>query len=76
MTVCVSGFLLHSHTRMWLRPEAFSTSAKKTTFSACLVPPYPPARYTFIHALLFLHSGHLCIRDAHASQHTRWPHSL
>ena len=37
--------------------------------------PYPPARYTFIHADLRRHRGHLSILAAHTSQHTRCPHS-
>jgi len=49
-----------------------------TRFSGLPPKPlaYPPALYTFIHALGLLHSGHLFILAAHVSQHTRWPHSL
>ena len=61
-----------SHDATYTGPPR-STNA---SFPYVSVPSYPPARYTFIHALFFLQSGHLCILAAHTSQHTRWPHSL
>ena len=56
-----------------LRTLASLVPSRPSTASSSLSSPprgpYPPARYTFIHADLRRHRGHLSILAAHASQH-------
>ena len=61
------------YARVPLVPSRPSTAS--SSLSSPPRGPYPPARYTFIHADLRRHRGHLSILAAHTSQHTRCPHS-